>query len=85
MVVLYAVKCIRLMYIICFISQRLYTCGPPWCRHVEVLESYEKEVFKCMDACAHTSYLFIRGSVVEQGYSRVYSDEEGSFQKTRSE
>ena len=56
-----------------------------WCRHVEVLESYEKDVFKCMDACAHTSYLFIRGSVVEQGYSRVYSDEEGSFQKTRSE
>ena len=78
MVVLYTVKCIHSMHIclmytiiICFISQRLYTCGPLWCRHVEVLESYEKEVFKCMDACAHTSPLFIRGSVVEQGYSRA--------------
>ena len=29
-----------------------------------------------MDACAHTSYLFIRGSVVKQGYSRAYSDED---------
>ena len=73
MVVLYAVKRIHLMQI----YASFLICGPLRCKHVEVLESPEKEVFKCMDACTHTSPL-LRGSVVEQGYSRAYSDVDGT-------